>query len=73
MTPAERRELARGLGKDMEKHRSWVVERYREMRAVVRCTCGYTPEVLRGLSWEELRQAYMDCRMVMELGRTRRN
>lgn len=69
--PAERREVSRMLGKDLQKHREWVVEKYREMRAVVRCTCGYTPEVLKSMDWEALRQAYMDCRLVMELGRTR--
>lgn len=33
---------------------------WHRMRAVVRVTCGYTPEVLRGMSWEEYRQAYAD-------------
>lgn len=67
MTPAERREVSRMLGKDLQKHQEWVVEKYREMRAVVRCTCGYTPEVLRRMDWEALRQAYTDCRLVKDL------
>lgn len=33
---------------------------WHRVRAVVRVTCGYTPEVLRGMSWEEYRQAYAD-------------
>ena len=69
MTPAERKNLAKTLGRDLTRHRDWVLERYREMRAVVRCTCGYAPDVLRGLSWEELRQAYMDCRIYMTMQR----
>lgn len=71
MTPAELGELRKRLGADPERHKEWAMARYKEMRAVVRCMCGYTPEVLRGLSWEELRQAYMDCRLVKELGGTR--
>lgn len=70
MTPAERRQLAKSLGGDIEKHKAWVLERYGEMRATVRCMCGYTPEVLRRMSWTELRQAYEDCKRY--LGRWRR-
>ncbi|MBQ8703404.1 MAG: hypothetical protein IJ524_03385 [Bacteroidales bacterium] len=33
---------------------------WHRVRAVVRVMCGYTPEVLRGMSWEEYRQAYSD-------------
>lgn len=33
---------------------------WHRVRAVVRVMCGYTPEVLRGMSWEEYRQAYAD-------------
>lgn len=58
MTPAERTRMAKE--KDMVKHRQYVVEKYREMRAVVRCGCGYSPAVLREMDWEALRQAYSD-------------
>lgn len=67
MMPAERQEVSRMLGKDLQKHREWVVEKYREMRAVVRCTCGYTPEVLKSMDWDELRQAYMDSQYYIQL------
>lgn len=39
---------------------------WHRMRAVVRVTCGYTPEVLRGMSWEEYRQAYADSMYMRE-------
>ncbi len=39
---------------------------WHRVRAVVRVMCGYTPEVLRGMSWEEYRQAYADSMYMKE-------
>lgn len=67
MTPAERKQMKQELGNDLEKHRQFALEKYREMRAVVRCCCGYSPEVLKSMDWEALRQAYMDSRLYMRV------
>jgi hypothetical protein len=58
MTPDDLVAL-KGAG-SVERRVELLLGMWHRMRAVVRVTCGYTPEVLRGMSWEEYRQAYSD-------------
>lgn len=58
MTPDDLVAL-KGAG-SVERRVGLLLGMWHRVRAVVRVTCGYTPEVLRGMSWEEYRQAYAD-------------
>lgn len=58
MTPGDLVALRRAEG--VEPRVELLLRQWHRVRAVVRVTCGYTPEVLRGMSWEEYRQAYAD-------------
>ncbi|MBR4787844.1 MAG: hypothetical protein IK013_08255 [Bacteroidales bacterium] len=44
----------------MEPRVELLLRQWHRVRAVVRVTCGYTPETLKAMSWEEYRQAYAD-------------
>lgn len=58
MTPDDLVAL-KGAG-SVERRVELLLGMWHRVRAVVRVMCGYTPEVLRGMSWEEYRQAYAD-------------
>lgn len=64
MTPGDLEALRRAGG--VELRVELLLRQWHRVRAVVRVTCGYTPEVLRSMSWEEYRQAYADS-MYMKL------
>ena len=63
MTPGDLAALRKSDG--MESRVELLLRQWHRLRAVVRVVCGYTPETLRGMSWEEYRQAYADS-MYME-------
>lgn len=63
MKPGDLAALRRAEG--VEPRVELLLRQWHHVRAVVRVTCGYTPETLRGMSWEEYRQAYADS-MYME-------
>ena len=58
MTPGDLAALRRAEG--VEPRVELLLRQWHRVRAVVRVTCGYTPETLRAMSWEEYRQAYAD-------------
>lgn len=64
MTPGDLGAL-KGAG-SVERRVELLLGLWHRMRAVVRVTCGYTPATLRGMSWEEYRQAYADSMYMRE-------
>lgn len=64
MTPGDLVALRRAEG--VEPRVELLLRQWHRVRAVVRVTCGYTPETLRGMSWEEYRQAYADSMYMRE-------
>lgn len=58
MTPGDLAALRRAEG--VEPRVELLLRQWHRVRAVVRVTCGYTPETLKAMSWEEYRQAYAD-------------